>query len=82
MNQGGPGDHPLDDLIKWGKHPFPADMQTMILRLREVVPRYLDRVSSAEYFDWAAGRNLDVGRDHLRKLLAEYEKDLKKLIGG
>jgi hypothetical protein len=82
MNQGGPGDHPLDDLINWGRHPFPADIEAMILRLREVVPRYLDRVSSTEYFDWAEGRNLDAGRDYLNRLLAEYEADLKKLIGS
>lgn len=80
MNQGGPGDHPLDDLQNWGKHPFPADIEAMILRLRDVSPRYLDRISSTEYFDWAAGKNLDAGRAHLKELIAEYDAALAKLI--
>ena len=79
MNMGGPGDHPLTDLLHWGKRPFPIDVEEMILRLRDVSPRHLDRVSFDEFSDWSRGLNLDAGRTHLRMLISEYEADLKAL---
>jgi hypothetical protein len=51
----------------------------MILRLRDVSPRHLDRVSFSEFSDWSRGLNLDAGRTHLRMLISEYEADLKAL---
>ncbi|MEI6202102.1 MAG: hypothetical protein WCP68_09145 [Enhydrobacter sp.] len=74
------GDNPLTDLLVHGLHPFPQDIEEMLLRLRDTVPRYLDRIDFDELSDWAGGRNLDAGRAHLRTLLAQYEIDLAKLI--
>jgi hypothetical protein len=78
---GSPGDHPLTDLLLYGKHPFPADIEELLVRIRDVAPRYLDRIDFSEFADWEAGRNLDAGRAHLRALLAEYEAALAKLSG-
>jgi hypothetical protein len=82
MAAGSLGDHPLTDLLIWGQHPFPPDMETMILKLRDVSPRYLDRIDIGEYVDWSNGKNLDAGREHLRGLLALYQADLDRLLNS
>jgi len=82
MVAGGIGDNPLTDLFVYGKHPFPPDIEEMLVRIRNVTPRYIDRIEFSEIADWAAGRNLDAGRAHLRALLAEYDADLAKLVRG
>lgn len=82
MVAGGPGDSPLTDFFLYGKHPFPPDIEEMLVRIRNVTPRYLDRIEFSEIVDWAAGENLDAGRAHLRALLAEYDADLSKLVHG
>ena len=80
MPAGKVGDNPLTDLLVHGLHPFPQDIEAMILQIRDVVPRYLDQLSLAELADWEAGINLDAGRAHLRSRPARYEADLAKLL--
>jgi hypothetical protein len=82
MSSGSLGDHPLTDLLIWGQHPFPPDMEAMILKLRDESPRYLDRIDSGEYLDWSHGKSLDAGREHLRGLLATYQADLDRLLNS
>jgi hypothetical protein len=80
MSMGGPGDHPLTDLLHWNTHPFPLDMEKLVLQIRDLSPRFLDRITTKEWFDWEKGENLDAGRQHLRDLISEYETALHALI--
>jgi hypothetical protein len=80
MPAGSLGDHPLTDLLVHGQHPFPPDIEALVLRLRDVSPRYLDQIELSEFIDWASNKNLDDGRTHLNELLATYQADLEKLL--
>jgi hypothetical protein len=80
MPAGALGDHPLTDLLFYEQHPFPADIEALVLKLRNVSPRYLDQITSTEFNDWASNKNLDAGRNHLNQLLATYQADLEKLL--
>ena len=64
------GDNPLSDMIIHGKHPFPEDIENMLWKLREINPELLGDLED-EPFDWAGGKNLDEGRELLKKMLAK-----------
>ena len=68
---GGPGDHPIGDLIHWGRNPFPADIAEMLRRLHALDPKMRDTFALDAY-DWAEGRSLDEGRAKLRAELAKH----------
>lgn len=74
MPNGRLGDHPLTDLLVHGMHPFPLDMEEMILRIHELSPSTL-RELRLEPFDWERGKNLRRGRCWLRRKLAELEAE-------
>jgi hypothetical protein len=63
-------DNPLTDLLSHGLHPFPADMEEMLLELWRLDPGSM-RHFRGEEFDWERGRNLDEGRARLRELLRQ-----------
>jgi hypothetical protein len=71
MPAGGPGDHPLTDLLFHGRHPFPEDMERMLFQLHERHPGTLkwsddfDRV----IWGWMEGQGLEAGRALLRTKL-------------
>ena len=79
MPNGKPGDHPFTDMLIHNMHPFPLDIEELLHEILELNPgfadserRYLDRIDwDQKFFDWEAGRNLDEGRDALKKILAE-----------
>lgn len=62
-------DNPLTDLFVHGLHPFPADMEEMLLELRRLDPA-CGRHFQGEEFAWEQGRKLDEGRAKIRDLLA------------
>lgn len=68
MPNGRPGDHPLTDLFIHGQHPFPADMEEMLLELRRLDPG-CGRHLQDDAFAWEQGRRLDEGRAKIRELL-------------
>ena len=70
MSMGGPGDHPISDLIHWGQNPFPADIAEMIRQLYALDSKTRE-LFALDAFDWEAGRALDEGRAKLR---AELDK--------
>ena len=80
MPAGSLGDHPLTDLLVHGQHPFAPDIEALVLKLRDLSPRYLDQIELTEFLDWASNKNLDAGRDHLNRLLAKYQADLERLL--
>jgi hypothetical protein len=70
MPNGKPGDNPLSDLLIHGQHPFPLDMEEMILRIHKRDPLLLDDLDW-EPFHWEAGKNLEEGRRRLQEKLRQ-----------
>ena len=70
MANGKQGDNPLSDLFLYGDHPFPLDMEAMLLRLHKLNPRALDALG-VQPFDWESGKNLKQGRQLLERLLEQ-----------
>ena len=68
MPNGKYGDHPINDLIEHKAHPFPCDIEALILKLNEVDRSSLDKFEM-EPFDWARRINLKQGRSRLHSLL-------------
>jgi len=73
------GDNPLSDLTIHGAHPFPPDVEEMLLRI-DALGRRLGRWPlgenwpfSAREFDWERGEDLDGARRDLAHLLAKIE---------
>ena len=72
MPNGKKGDNPISDLLSWGYHPFPSDMEDMIRRLYAIKPESLNSLGVAP-FDWEQGKNLEAGRTQLKRLLGDEE---------
>ncbi len=74
MPNGRPGDNPLTDLLAHGDHPFPKDIEELILKIYRIKPSALSDLD-IEPFQWERGEHLDEGRrilkEKLRQLLAE-----------
>ena len=75
MPNGKPYDNPLTDLLLYGKHPFPPDIETMLLEV-DALGRRPGRWPlgenwpfSTREFDWEQGRGLEEGRELLARLL-------------
>ena len=79
MANGKPGDGPLSDMLLHGLHPFPPDMENLLREILDLDPDfpdgkryYVDQLRWGQrFFDWEAGKNLDEGRDSMRKILEE-----------
>jgi hypothetical protein len=81
VSAGGPGDNPIEDLLKWGLHPFPSDIEALILKLNDVSPHYINQLNAdCPYFSWSRGEDLESGRRYLTDLLAEAQADLDRLL--
>jgi len=68
MPNGKPGDHPFTDMFHYGSHPFPPDIEALILELKRLDP-HLKGITDDMPFDWEEGKNLEVGRRHLKGLI-------------
>lgn len=75
MPNGKPGDNPLTDLLVHGRHPFPPDIEELLLRI-EALGRAPDRWPLGENwpyspreFDWARGEDLATARRVLKHLV-------------
>lgn len=72
------GDNPLSDFTMHGEHPFPPDIEKLLI---EIDPfRRPDRWPlgenwpfSPQEFDWAKGKDLEGAREALSHLLAMLE---------
>lgn len=62
--------NPIIDLFERGRHPFPADMEAMLWKLREVARHRLAELGE-EPRRWAKGECLAEGRLRLRRMLSE-----------
>jgi hypothetical protein len=79
MPNGRPGDNPLTDLTIHGAHPFPQDIEEMLLTV-DTLGRRPGRWPlgenwpfSPKEFDWEQGKNLEEARRLLTHLIAMLE---------
>jgi hypothetical protein len=76
---GRPRDNPLTDLTVYGEHPFPPDIEKLLLRIEEVGrahgrwPLGENWPFSSREFDWEKGEDLDGARRDLTRLLSMLE---------
>ncbi len=83
MPNGRPGDHPLTDMLVHGLHPFPEDMEVILLEILKIDPdfpdgkrKYIEQVKwENNFFDWQAGKNIDEGRNLLKQTLSELKSE-------
>jgi hypothetical protein len=69
MPNGKIGDHPITDLLIHGRHPFPQEIEDMILEIvRLDSSRTFDGLGTKP-FDWEEGKNLDEARELLGKTI-------------
>jgi hypothetical protein len=81
MPNGRPGDHPLTDMLVHQRHPFPEDMEEMLLEILKFDSNfpdgkryYIEQVKWENcFFDWEKGENLEEGRNALKKVLTELK---------
>jgi hypothetical protein len=75
----GVGDNPLTDMFRWGKHPFPPDIEQLLRKIGAVdasdgrVPLGQNWPYAGREWGWAGGQDLDGARRDLRHLLAMIE---------
>ena len=79
MPNGKPRDNPLSDLTIHGQHPFPPDIEALLLKI-DALERRPDRWPlgenwpfHAKEFDWEQGRDLDEARALLSHLIQMLE---------
>ena len=73
MSMGSPGDHPLTDLLYWGRNEFPVDIADMLLALHKIDPR-LTKKFGRDAWDWVGGRDLEAARAALQLELERQKK--------
>jgi hypothetical protein len=79
---GGIGDNPLSDLVVYNRHPFPADVEALLLKI-DSLGRRSDRWPLGENwpfspreFDWERGLGLDSARRDLADFVLKLEAGL------
>jgi hypothetical protein len=79
MVNGKHGDNPLTDLVSYGEHPFPPDIEALLLRIEDL-GRGAGRLPLGENWPfspreayWENGEDLDGARRDLAHLLEMLE---------
>lgn len=62
-------DHPIRELLLLGRHPFPKDIEDMLLRLN-LKPNAITAEIAMDAYDWERGEQLERGRKKLLALCA------------
>lgn len=79
MVNGSPGENPLTDLMLHGRHPFPQDIEEMLLKVDALGRREGKHALGENWpftpdeFDWEKGLNLDEAREVLLHVIAMLE---------
>jgi hypothetical protein len=79
MANGKHHDNPLTDMLNYGEHPFPADIEDALRRVHELGrrtgrwPLGENCPFSGREFDWEKGVGLDAARQELANLIAMLE---------
>ena len=75
MPNGKPGDNPITDLLVHGRHPFPPDIEAMILEIVKLDSSKTFDGFGWKPFDWEEGKDLDEARELLGKTLQNLRKN-------
>jgi hypothetical protein len=70
-------DHPFTDLIVYGLHPFPADIEKLVLEIRRLDPSGLLEFGQ-DAIDWERGQHLDDARLRLGQTLEDLQSKILK----
>ena len=79
MANGKSGDNPLTDMLFYDKHPFPGDIEEILLRIDQLGrgpgrwPLGENWPFSDREFDWERGQDLDGARRDLPRLIEMLE---------
>jgi hypothetical protein len=78
MPNGTIGDHPLTDSLHHGRHPFPPDIERLILAIAAITPEALHdtKMPEAEWFAWEKGERLDDARRILSAKLRQFQAEI------
>ena len=77
MPNGRPGDHPLTDLLVHKRHPFPAEIETLILAIYQIKPSAVWGLD-LDVFKWERGEGLDQAPTILREKLRQLRAARKR----
>jgi hypothetical protein len=72
MSMGGSGDHPIGDLIHYGRNRFPPDIADMLRLLYSFDPK-IRNTFALDAYDWVEGKVLEKGRAKLRAELQKHQ---------
>jgi hypothetical protein len=77
---GGPGDHPRDDLLRYGMHPFVPQIERLVRAIAAITPEALHetKLREARWFAWARGEQLDQAVRVLASKLRDLERETER----
>ncbi len=71
MANGKPGDNPITDLLYYGGHPFPPDIEELVRQLHDLDPYSVNALEYAP-MDWERGLFHEPARILLRGLIKTH----------
>lgn len=71
MANGKPGDHPITDMVSYGQHPFPIEIEELVRTAHQLDPYVFNGLDRAP-FDWEAGRFIAAAQILLRGLIQHH----------
>ncbi len=73
MPNGKKHDHPFTDTLDWGLHPFPEDIEKLIVEINRLDSEALWGFAG-DAFAWERGEHLGDARKRLRRKLDELQQ--------
>lgn len=71
MPNGAHGDHPVSDTVVHGRHPYPPELEALVIELHRRDPGVFGALERAP-FEWAAGRHVPQAIRLLRGLVEHH----------
>lgn len=71
MPNGIPGDSPITDTVINGGHPFPPDLEDLVIKLHNFDPQIFNLLEW-EPFNWEEGKYLNEAKELLTGLIENY----------
>jgi hypothetical protein len=72
MPNGKPHDNPISDTLIYGMHPFPADIEQLVIALHKLDPHLVVNELEWAPFDWEQGKYLNEACVLLRALIDSH----------
>ena len=71
MPNGRPHDNPISDILIHGMHPFPPELEALVLEL-EKLDSWIFNELEWEPFEWERGKHLEEARELLEALIRSH----------